>query len=768
MESKFVRPDEVPYLQVDQIVTAFSDVILACSDGVRVQTTRLHLAALSQFMRLVLASHIEGEPSIIHTESHSDDVTRLILFLMTGCIVSPSPFQDNQIPESLLSTFEEFGIAVRELQLLPLEGQKWLPNVEGLIDSMTVKPVDQEEESLAQRRSLRKPKKRPIRMPQVVLSKLEDELPFTEAIKHEVFENYENFDGYAYENLFDYDIGADTFDGESATLAKSVNGTSKRAKRTKKEEDPDYTETEDFVNVGSKRKRIKREEEDPDYNEVDNNEEEEEEDDDETYDPDVDTKKKKKAGRPKGSKNGKKVKDENEPPLKKKKKKKGKGQDTLANFFYFPQKGEFDRTKPFQCTKCVRKFDNEIDFKVHVKRHNRENNRQAYFCISCDEAVFEHLKDFSKHREECEDESWGPDGKRYRQESKHSIFHFPQTEAEDKSFRHRCSLCIRMFYQRARFEQHLRRHLSNKTPSQAFSCVFCNNKTFRYEHDMWEHIKTCQHQPETHKPMPPELRELYERHNLFDPKYKNGERGTFFCNVCGEKSTTQMGLRHHTKRMGPFHIDKCVQCDYVFISWDDHQDHVNNVHNGEMKYQCGLCGEIFPTAHLHKHHRQSKHRAGAKSTTAVRELVKFQVCEVCGKSISKPHYQNHLAIVHGIGGKNLKCSLCPKVFATEYVLTKHFQSHTKSYTCDICGHASATAHKLKKHFQSKHTADEDKPFKCTQCPKGFTKASVLEEHMNIHLNLRPHKCPHCTSDFNSIGNLYAHIRGTHKGIKRVK
>merc|ERR1719376_2068981 len=109
----------------------------------------------------------------------------------------------------------------------------------------------------------------------------------------------------------------------------------------------------------------------------------------------------------------------------KEKKTRSHDKDTLkrnrGNLSYFKQKGEVDRTRPYQCTMCVRKFEGEIDFKVHVKRHNRENNRQIYFCISCDKAVFEFAEDYAKHRAECEDSQL-----KYTKEAggSHLIFHF--------------------------------------------------------------------------------------------------------------------------------------------------------------------------------------------------------------------------------------------------------------------------------------------------------------------------------------------------------
>ena len=41
---------------------------------------------------------------------------------------------------------------------------------------------------------------------------------------------------------------------------------------------------------------------------------------------------------------------------------------------------------------------------------------------------------------------------------------------------------------------------------------------------------------------------------------------------------------------------------------------------------------------------------------------------------------------------------------------------------------------------SMHTAEEDKPFNCDQCGKGFPVEWRLRNHMNVHLNLKPFVC----------------------------
>lgn len=62
-----------------------------------------------------------------------------------------------------------------------------------------------------------------------------------------------------------------------------------------------------------------------------------------------------------------------------------------------------------------------------------------------------------------------------------------------------------------------------------------------------------------------------------------------------------------------------------------------------------------------------------------------------------------------------------------------------------------------------HTSDDQKPFKCSHCPKGFSVLAHLKDHENIHTDSRPHKCKYCDMSFNSIGAKRGHETVMHEG-----
>merc|ERR1712226_692109 len=68
---------------------------------------------------------------------------------------------------------------------------------------------------------------------------------------------------------------------------------------------------------------------------------------------------------------------------------------------------------------------------------------------------------------------------------------------------------------------------------------------------------------------------------------------------------------------------------------------------------------------------------------------------------------------------------------------------------------------LARHIKINHISDEEKPYRCEQCGKGFIDRVILEMHMNVHLGLKPFKCRYCDNFYQNISNQNAHERKAH-------
>lgn len=72
--------------------------------------------------------------------------------------------------------------------------------------------------------------------------------------------------------------------------------------------------------------------------------------------------------------------------------------------------------------------------------------------------------------------------------------------------------------------------------------------------------------------------------------------------------------------------------------------------------------------------------------------------------------------------------------------------------------------KLTVCFCFRYIHSKEKPFKCTECGKGFCQSRTLAVHKILHMEESPHKCPVCSRSFNQRSNLKTHLL-THTDIK---
>ena len=82
-----------------------------------------------------------------------------------------------------------------------------------------------------------------------------------------------------------------------------------------------------------------------------------------------------------------------------------------------------------------------------------------------------------------------------------------------------------------------------------------------------------------------------------------------------------------------------------------------------------------------------------------------------------------------------KLELCPGVESVNQS-TEHYRKKKESGEKLVCPHEGCdfstcySKNNLQQHIMAKHTADEDKPFQCTHCVKGFAQKKGLNRHMD--------------------------------------
>ena len=150
-----------------------------------------------------------------------------------------------------------------------------------------------------------------------------------------------------------------------------------------------------------------------------------------------------------------------------------------------------------------------------------------------------------------------------------------------------------------------------------------------------------------------------------------------------------------------------------------------------------MCGKLFTRINNFKRHIDSTHN----------QVTEFQ-CEYCeGTFVRASTLEKHKINYCQIKFMNaLKCTKCDKSFKTKQALSSHIRTHpnnesiieTKCQVCDkVLSRANTLQHHMKTHEVLVNTGSmvfvmekQDKNFKCSFCPKTFTKKSNIIRHEN--------------------------------------
>lgn len=114
-------------------------------------------------------------------------------------------------------------------------------------------------------------------------------------------------------------------------------------------------------------------------------------------------------------------------------------------------------------------------------------------------------------------------------------------------------------------------------------------------------------------------------------------------------------------------------------------------------------------------------------------------------------------------GRNLFCKICQKQFDTIKKYYNHqAKVHRDKLQCDQCEQEFVFKHKLREHIEFVHMGkpkvkiNRPKKFQCDVCSMQFTELRILNEHSNIHNDVRPFVCEFCSEAFHNSANLRYH------------
>merc|ERR1712029_58021 len=376
-----------------------------------------------------------------------------------------------------------------------------------------------------------------------------------------------------------------------------------------------------------------------------------------------------------------------EKPLEKPKKKRGRPSTktkkeniggTLGpdhRLFYFPQDKSLRKPeKRFQCTLCVRGFQDKRTFDQHPRRHGAKSERDCYFCTFCtgymafetNQELLDHVKaihEFDKIS--CPHCELVFDKCHLRKLTLHiETVHNPEGKKRVKP-KIQCAGCGAELTDKKAFAL----HITTKGKFHDAKCRICDN----FEAKTWGENKA--HFDQYHEGQVQVqcgfciafFRNKTERINHLEKcpealksRQKSGKSQRQVCPYCA-KEISQGYLQFHINQYHGSHSIPCKEpgCDYII----KHPDAVKIHMELHTKYTCEECGWSGRWKHLVRH-KKNKHMDPSK---------RAWMCEICKKGfVDSNNLRDHMN-TH-TGEKPHKCPVCNQGFASNGTMKGHLKA----------------------------------------------------------------------------------------------
>jgi len=478
--------------------------------------------------------------------------------------------------------------------------------------------------------------------------------------------------------------------------------------------------------------------------------------------------------------------------------------------------------KVFRCSLCDFFSFNRDSTEQHIRIHNEPQNTKLYYCSTCKYST--RIKPyFDKHRKlhsntivrpfKC---SYCPYQGRFRS---HTRAHEMRHHTGEKPFI--CSLCDRGFVEQHILARHMRTAHTDERPfvcdvcsrsykqlnalrvhqrkhfDDAYVCEFCQ-KRFSTIHQLQRHLES--HQDKT---VPCPIKGCTFKtinKSRVDNHVKNFHKKRSCPDCDYESKIHREYIKHrntHTKKI--IRTFKCPHCSKTFASKHNMAKHMS-VHTGHREYQCNKCSyNSQKKSNLVKH--LELHRLIEQNPELMEKFLKCDECDfICesNKTLGV-HKRIHRTIddekTEVTSDSTYTCSLCENILVSREELVEHLlleHSNYRTNKCHHCKYSTTTQSEMSLHLdfheiQSNESADVHT---CQQCGYMNVDHELFGEHMKrcmaehkeikkgkedkkgrLHTEIKPYKCPLCSSRVQSASSLKNHVlshSGVHKGRKHLK
>ncbi|CAL2033395.1 unnamed protein product [Caenorhabditis brenneri] len=373
-----------------------------------------------------------------------------------------------------------------------------------------------------------------------------------------------------------------------------------------------------------------------------------------------------------------------------------------------------------------------------------------------------------------------------------------------KEGKHECPYCEKKFRFPNKLREHVIVHKSNR-----FECNECNSK-FDTMNQLRTHQK-LRHSQASHKcPQCSYTSRLADVRRHFIQNHVDGVP----CTVvgCGIKIAKNR-LKAHLKEVhGPavntppprpirakLSFNTCPKCDYkpdesIFDAEEQHKDlmrHIELVHEKKGRSICPFgCGATIIAEENQNHWTKCTKFSSDEPSTSTPRLVEESCHDtntVTSQSVSSEYPGDTDSETFPTSSQGISASLNEIELdeKNEKTIREPPQKKRKSgsrrrgeFNCHLCEKTFTMIDNLRKHIRSFHSENSKKEvkkyvrkpnqFKCDRkstneetCGKTFRTEQALQDHFNVHDDLKPYKCLTCNQGFHARDRFAVHLSKYH-------